>query len=83
MSGVLTAEECGSIFQDENRIASSHYGVGKDGRIGQYVDEENTAYANGDLEANFRAVTIETSNSKTSGNYPVSDEVLEVLIQEM
>ncbi len=81
MSGVLTAEECGSIFQDENRIASSHYGVGKDGRIGQYVDEENTAYTNGDLEANFRAVTIETSNSETSGNYPVSDEVLEVLIK--
>ena len=44
MAGVLTAEECGSIFQNKNRIASSHYGIGKDGRIGQYVDEENTAY---------------------------------------
>ena len=81
MSGVLSAEECGAIFQDETRIASSHYGVGKDGRIGLYVDEENTAYTNGDLDANYKAVTIETSNSEASGNYPVSDEVLSALIR--
>ncbi len=81
MAGVLTAEECGSIFQNKNRIASSHYGIGKDGRIGQYVDEENTAYTNGNLQSNFKAVTIETSNSKASGNYPVSDKVLETLIK--
>jgi len=81
MSGVLTAEECGKIFQDGNRKASSHYGIGKDGRIGLYVDEENTAYTNGDSDANARAVTIETSNSRASGDYPVSDEVLSVLIK--
>ena len=38
MAGVLTAEQCGRIFQG-NRQASAHYGVGSDGRIAQYVDE--------------------------------------------
>ena len=81
MSGVLTAEECGSIFQDKNRIASSHYGIGKDGRIGLYVDEKNTAYTNSNLNSNYKSVTIETSNSEASGNFPVSDKVLDVLIK--
>ena len=81
MAGILTAEECGKLFQDETRNASSHYGIGKDGEIGLYVDEENTAYTNGDFDSNSIAVTIETSNSEASGDYPVSDEVLNVLIK--
>lgn len=81
MAGILTAEECGKLFQDETRKASSHYGIGKDGEVGLYVDEENTAYTNGDFDSNSIAVTIETSNSVVSDDYPVSDEVLKVLIK--
>ena len=81
MAGILTAEECGKLFQNETRNASSHYGIGKDGEVGLYVDEENTAYTNGDFDSNSIAVTIETSNSEASGDYPVSDEVLNVLIK--
>lgn len=81
MGGVLTAEECGRIFQDEKRKASSHYGIGKDGEVGLYVDEENIAYTNGNFDSNSIAVTIETSNSEVSENSPVSDKVLDVLIK--
>ena len=81
MAGVLTAKECGKLFQDGTRKVSSHYGIGKDGEIGLYVDEENTAYTNGNFDSNSIAVTIETSNSEASGEYPVSDEVLNVLIK--
>ena len=81
MAGILTAEECGRIFQNETSGVSSHYGIGKDGKVGLYVDEENTAYTNGDFDSNSRAVTIEASNSEASGDYPVSDEVLNVLIK--
>ena len=81
MAGILTAEECGKIFQDSNRKASSHYGIGIDGKIAQYVDEENTAYTNSDLNSNYKSVTIEASNSKASDDYPVSDEVLSLLIK--
>lgn len=80
MAGVLSATECGKLFQDENRKASSHYGIGKDGEIGQYVDESNTAYTNGNFDSNQRSVTIETSNSQVGGSYPISDKVLKVLI---
>ena len=31
MAGVLSAEQCGMIFQQAGRGASAHYGIGKDG----------------------------------------------------
>lgn len=81
MAGVLTAEQCGKVFQKKGRKGSSHYGIGNDGRIGLYVDEKNTAWTNSNWNSNLRAVTIETSNSKTGGNWPVSDEALKSLIE--
>lgn len=76
MAGVLSAEECGRIFQQIGRCASANYGVGKNADVGLYVDESNTSWANANWDSNCRAVTVEMSNSKTSGNYPVSDAVL-------
>lgn len=81
MAGVLTAEQCGRIFQNGNRKTSSHYGVGKDGKIAQYVDEANTAYSNGNWKSNCESITIEISNSLASGIYPVSDITLKKTIQ--
>ena len=80
MAGVLSAEQCGNIFQG-NRKASAHYGVGKNGEIGQYVDESNTAWADGNWISNCESVTIETSNSSTGGEWPVSDITLNSLIK--
>lgn len=81
MAGVLTAKQCGSIFQDENRKASSNYGIGKNGEIGLYVDEDNTSYADANLESNRTSITIECSNSETGGDWKVSDKVLNKLIE--
>ena len=81
MAGVLSAEQCGGIFQQKGRNGSSHYGIGNDGTIGLYVDESNTAWTNSNWDANCKAVTIETSNSKTGGNWLVSDKALNSLIK--
>lgn len=81
MAGVLTAEQCGKIFQKKGRNGSSHYGIGNDGKIGNYVDESNTAWTNSNWTSNCRAITIETSNSKIGGDYPVSDKALKSLIK--
>lgn len=81
MAGILTAEQCGKIFQNANRKASSHYGIGKDGKIALYVDEANTAYTNSNWDSNCKSVTIETSNCKLGGDYPVSEVVLNKLIE--
>lgn len=80
MAGVLTAKQCGSIFQDGNRQASSNYGIGKNGEIALFVDETNTSYADANWDSNCKSVTIECSNSKSGGDWTVSDAVLNSLI---
>ena len=81
MAGVGTAESCGKIFQKVGRFGSSHYGIGNDGKIGLYVDEANTAWTNSNWDSNCKSVTIETSNSKLGGQWPVSDKALNSLIK--
>lgn len=76
MAGVNSAEGCGYIFQNPNRGGSSHYGIGVDGEIGVYVEEENTAWTNSNWASNCESVTIEFSNSSLGGEYPVSDATL-------
>lgn len=81
MAGVLTAKQCGSIFQNGSRKASANYGVGKDGEIALFVDEANTSYADANWDSNCNSVTIETANNKTGGDWTVSDTVLNSLIK--
>ena len=81
MAGILTAKQCGGIFQNGSRKASSNYGIGKDAEVGLYVDEANTSYCNSNWYSNCKSVTIETSNSSLGGDYPVSDAVLNKLIE--
>lgn len=81
MAGVLTAKRCGELFQNPNRKASSNYGIGYDGKIGLYVDEENTSWANSNWDANCKSVTIETSNDKVGNNWHVGDVTLNSLIK--
>lgn len=79
MAGRLTAEQCGRIFQAKGRYGSSHYGVGYDGRIGQYVDESDTAWTNSNWDSNCKSVTIETSDNDNS--WYVNDITLNALIK--
>lgn len=81
MAGVLSAKQCGNIFATPGRKGSSHYGIGKDAEVGQYVDEANTAWCNSNWDSNCKSVTIETSNSSIGGDYPVSNAVLNKLIE--
>lgn len=74
MAGNLSVETCGSVFR--SRPASAHYGIGSDGRVGQYVDEKYAAWANGNFASNQRSVTIELANDEIGGNWHVSDKAL-------
>ena len=81
MAGVMTAQQCGNYFQGV-RYGSSHYGIGVDGSIGQYVSESDVAWTNSNWESNCQSVTIETSNSSNEDpNWPVSDASLNSLIR--
>ena len=81
MAGILTAKQCGNIFAKAGRGGSSHYGIGKDGEIGQFVNEEDTAWTNSNWDSNCKSVTIETSNCEIGGDWRVSDNVLNKLIE--
>lgn len=81
MAGVNSAEGCGRIFQRPGRNGSSHYGIGVNGEIGVYVEEENTAWTNSNWSSNCESVTIENSNSSLGGDWPVSDATLNSCIK--
>lgn len=81
MAGVLTAEQCGNIFANALRQASSNYGVDSNGKVGLYVDESNRSLATSSPAIDNRAVTIEVSNDRTGGNWHVSDKALAKTIE--
>ena len=82
-AGVIDIENLGTIWQNPNRNASSHYGIGYTGRIASYVDEEDTAWTNSNWKSNKESITIEVSNDQTGGNWHVSDESIKSLINLM
>lgn len=73
MAGKLTAERCGELFQDGNRSASANYGIGYDGEIYCYVDENDRAYTSSNKANDCQAITIEVANSQNGGDWPISD----------
>ena len=79
MAGRLTAKQCGEIWQNPNRKASSNYGIGYDGQIGLYVDECNTSWCNSNWDSNCKSVTIETSDNDNS--WYVNDTTMKSLIK--
>ena len=62
MAGNLTIETCANVFAHTSRQASSNYGVGTDGRIGCYVDENDRSWCSSDRANDMRAITIEVAN---------------------
>lgn len=73
MAGKLTAKQCGGIFANPSRGASANYGIGYNGEIACYVDEENRAWTSSNRENDCQAITIEVANSANGGNWPISD----------
>lgn len=80
MAGVLTVEQCGSVFSSSARQASSNYGIGNDGRVALYVPEDKRSWASSSRSNDQQAVTIEVSNSSTGGDWPVSDKAWNSLV---
>lgn len=81
MAGNFTVEECGNGFSKASRQASSNYGIGSDGRVGQYVYESDRAWTSGNEANDQRAITIEVANDGGSPDWHVSDAALAKLIE--
>lgn len=82
MAGNLTVEQCGNLFKDKSRQASSNYGIGSDGRIMLYVDEANRSWCSSNRNNDNRAVTIEVANDGgAETGWHVSDKAMDSLIK--
>lgn len=92
--GQCTAEALGALFAAKTTMASSNYGVDKDGRVGMYVDESYRAWTTGGSDANgnpirvngisgrdidHRAITIEVA-SDSSAPYAINEAAYEGLV---
>ncbi len=82
MAGNMTAVNCGNFFAKSTTKASSHYGIGSDGDICQYVDESERAWCTGGTKTyngntgsqiDNIAVTIEVANPVAAEPWAVSD----------
>ena len=77
--GQCSVETLGNIFAPASRQASSNYGIGTDGKVGMYVDEENRSWCSSSSANDQRAVTIECASDKTAP-YAMNDAVYETLV---
>ena len=78
--GQCTVEALGDIFLPASRKASSNYGIGADGRIGMYVEENNRSWCSSDEANDQRAVTIECASDDTEP-YAFNDVVYNKLVE--
>jgi len=74
---VGSLESADSTFQNPERLASAHYGVG-DEEIHQYVKEEDTAYHAGNFDVNLTSIGIENEGSPTM---PITDKTYSTLVE--
>ena len=81
MAGEMTLEECGKMFGNHDRSASSNYAIDSEGRIAIYVEEHNRAWTSSNRENDSQAVTIEVSNDELEGDWHISDKALASLIE--
>lgn len=80
MAGDMTVESCGNWFARTTTQASSNYGIGSDGRIALYVDENNRSWCTSSAAVDNRAITIEVA-SKSTHPYAVTDAAYQALIK--
>ena len=78
--GQCVIENLGGWFSNPSAKCSCNYGIGKDGRIGLIVDEQNRSWCTSSSANDNRAVTIECA-SDTFHPYAMTDAVYQSLIK--
>ena len=78
-AGVCSLESFSAILKS-GRECSWNYAIANDGSIGLYVEENHRAWTSSSRENDHRAITIEVSNSSTGGDWPVSSQAYNALL---
>lgn len=77
---VASAHQIGNCFVSREKKASATYCIGNDGSIVQCVKESDAPWTSNSYENDNRAITIEVSNSKRGGEWPVGEAAYSALI---
>lgn len=77
--GQCTAKVVLDGFCKPTRLASCNYAIGKDGKIGQGVDERDRSWCSSSSANDNRAITIECASDKTAP-YAMNDKVYKSLV---
>lgn len=77
--GQVTVQSLGGIFAPSSKQASSNYGIGKDGKVGMYVEEKDRSWCSSNADNDNRAVTIEVA-SDTYAPYKVTSAAYATLL---
>lgn len=80
MAGDCTVEVCGEIFASPSRQASSNYGVGSDGRVACYLEEEYHPWTSSSYWNDDRAITLEVADYDLD-NWSPSDAAYESTVK--
>lgn len=78
--GQCSVEALGQLFYSTTRQASSNYGIGADGRVGLYVNEDCAAWTSSNYGNDQRSVTIECA-SDTFHPYAMNSKVYNTLVK--
>ena len=79
MAGIMGARQCANMHHNGNASSANYY-VGNDGKICQGVPESRRAWTTGSQENDYKAITIEVSNSSGAPDWKVSDKALNATI---
>ena len=76
MAMIGDVDKCVAVWRD--RPASAHYCIDQYGKIGQAVNDWDTAWSNANLRSNQESITIEHSNSGYADkDWPISEATRE------
>lgn len=78
-AGVMTAEQYEEVAK--SRKESCQYFIDNNGITTQFCSERDRSWCSSSPENDNKAITIEVSNSKNGGNWPVSDKAYKALIE--
>lgn len=70
-----------NYFNDPNSGVSAHYAVFLDGNLEQYVNEEDTAWHAGNLDANYDSIGIEHQDNGKPDDSVRTDELYQASIK--
>lgn len=80
MAGVMSAKSCAEMHRDNGKKQSANYYIGVAGEIVSGVPESRRAWTSGSAANDYKAITIEVSNSEASEPWPVSEKAWASLV---